>query len=366
MELETTAYHRPWECTLMRRSHPSKIASIFTLPSWNAQIGKLFQSIGTPFFHEEMVDLLEATVETDAFWIIRYSGEAVPDVVFTRGVSAHTERVYSRHCASIDPFSARWRSLREAGVFTLEWLRTNDPSCASYSDLFLRAAEMDDELGITIPLTNENCFAIFLERKRGIFTDDDVFILNTLYPTIEGCCRSHLERVFNDVKKVEINKGAPIVPRPTAIFDHAGHQVYSDDSWNKAVRRFPMLKRLATGLVREDGTESIMDDWILRAERLTSDFPIAPNGSKLVLERLSIPLPPRNADGAPDVLSLFTRRERDVFRLMLNGVKNDDISAKLGVGGGSIRNIKFRIYRKLGVSSESELVSKFVVFKELL
>lgn len=350
----------------MRRSHSSKTPSIFTLPSWNAQIGKVFQSIGTPFFHEELVDLLEATVETDAFWIIRYSGEAVPDVVFTRGVSVQTERIYSRQCAPIDPFSARWQSLREAGVFTLEWLRTNDPSCTSYSDIFLRAAEMDDELGITIPLTNQNCFAVFLERKHGIFTDDDVSILNTLYPTIEGCCRAHLRRVFNDVKKAEIIKGAPIIPRPTAIFDHAGHQVYSDDSWNKAVRRFPVLRRLATGLVSEGGAETIMDDWILRAERLTSDFPIAPNGWKLVLERLTVPLPPRNADDAPDVLSLFTRRERDVFRLMLNGVKNDDISTELGVGGGSIRNIKFRIYRKVGVSSESELVSKFIVFKELL
>ena len=40
-------------------------SSLFRDLQWNAQIGKVFQSIGTPFFHEELIDLLEITVETD-------------------------------------------------------------------------------------------------------------------------------------------------------------------------------------------------------------------------------------------------------------------------------------------------------------
>ncbi|MRI56904.1 response regulator transcription factor [Methylorubrum populi] len=349
----------------MGRSRSSQSLPLFQSLPWNAQIGRVFQSIGTPFFHEELIDLMKITVETDAFWIIRYSGEAAPDVVFTRGVSPHTERVYSRKCAPIDPFSARWRNLREAGIFTLGRLRANDPTCTSYSEIFLRAAGMDDELGIILPISADNCFAIFLERKHGLFSDNDVRILETLYPAIDGCCRSHLRWLFDDVKSTENSPTAPALPRPTAIFDRAGHHVYSDASWIKAAHRFPALKQQAAKLAVGGGAESRLDDWVLRAERLTPDFPLAPNGTILILERVTIALP-NKANNNFDVFSEFTRRERDVLRLVLRGKSNADISAELGIGLGSIRNIKLRLYRKSGVSSESELVAKLITFESSL
>lgn len=349
----------------MGRSRASQSPPLFRTLPWNAQIGRVFQSIGSPFFHEELIDLLTMTIQTDAFWIIRYSSEATPDVVFTRGVSAHTERIYSRQCAQIDPFSARWRSVREAGIFTLDRLRANDPTCISYSDTFLRAAEMDDELGIILPTTDDNCFAIFLERKLGLFTDEDVQLIETLYPAIDGCCRSHLQWLFNDARSMDGSTSAPALSHPTAIFDHAGHHVYSDASWGKATHRFPELKRQAAKLAMIGGTESVLDDWILRAERLDPDFPLAPNGSMLVLERIAIALPDE-VSKASDVFAKFTHREQDVLCLVLKGLKNDAISAALGIGIGSIRNIKLRLYRKAGVSSETELVSKLIAFESLL
>ncbi|MCG5249352.1 response regulator transcription factor [Methylorubrum extorquens] len=344
----------------MSRSCTRGQPAVFTSLPWNAQIGKVLQSIGTPYFHEELINLLGITVPTDAFWIIRYAGEALPDVVFTRGVSAQTERVYSKHCARIDPFFARWRSLREAGVFTLDALRANDPICASYSDIFLPAAEMDDELGILIPVTALNCYAIFLERRGGIFTNGEVHLLEAVLPAISGFFRSHLGRVFFEKSKVDFLTDAPPTPHPTAIFDHAGHEVYANESWSKATHRFPSLKRQAARLASNEGAESFSDEWILRVERLNSDFPLAPNGARLVLEKKTITAFPVGSRHDPSLFEIFTRREREVLRLMLKGLKNNEISAELGVGAGSIRNLKLRVYRKSGVSSEGELVSKFL------
>lgn len=346
----------------MGRSRRANVSTIFRTPAWNLRIGKVLESIGSPFFHEELIGLLEITILSDAFWIIRYAGEAIPDVVFTRGVSAQTRRVYSKVCAPIDPFSARWRSGRQSGIFTLEQLRSNDAAYKRYSDVFLAAAGMDDEVGMILPVTAHSCFAIFLERKHGFFTEDEVRNLETVYPAIEGCCQSHLGLLFNETRKSDFSAGAPAVQSPSALFDHAGNHVYSNGNWSQATHRFPKLKQLAAALAVTGGVEQVSEEWILRTKRLNSDFPLAPNGAMLVLDKVTAAPASRESNEVAGPLTVFTRRERDVLRLVLKGMKNPEISSTLGVGGGSIRNIKLRLYRKSGVASEGELVSKFIAF----
>ena len=348
----------------MGRSRSANVSTIFRTPAWNLRIGKVLQSIGSPFFHEELIDLLDMTVASDAFWIIRYAGGAIPDVVFTRGVSAQTRRVYSKVCAPIDPFSARWRSERQSGIFTLDQLRSNDAAYKRYSDVFLAAAGMDDELGIILPVTTHSCFAIFLERKHGYFTEDEVRNLETVYPAIEGCCQSHLSLLFNETRKSDFSAGAPAIQSPSALFDHAGHHVYSNGNWSQATHRFPKLKQRAAALAVSGGVEQFSEEWILRTKRLNSDFPLAPNGAMLLLEKVTAAPASRESNEVAGPVTVFTRRERDVLRLVLKGMKNSEISSTLGVGGGSIRNIKLRLYRKSGVASEGELVSKFIAFDD--
>ncbi|MGG3812929.1 helix-turn-helix transcriptional regulator, partial [Methylorubrum rhodesianum] len=82
----------------------------------------------------------------------------------------------------------------------------------------------------------------------------------------------------------------------------------------------------------------------------------------LVLEKVTAAPTSHVSNEVAVPLTVFTRRERDVLRLVLKGMKNPEISSTLGVGGGSIRNIKLRLYRKSGVASEGELVSKFIAF----
>jgi len=54
-------------------------------------------------------------------------------------------------------------------------------------------------------------------------------------------------------------------------------------------------------------------------------------------------------------MPLLTRREEDVVRLVVDGMKNREIAERLNVKEHSVRNYIYRIFEKLGVSSRVEL-----------
>jgi DNA-binding NarL/FixJ family response regulator len=55
-------------------------------------------------------------------------------------------------------------------------------------------------------------------------------------------------------------------------------------------------------------------------------------------------------------MATLTSREKDVVRLVAQGMRNQEISAELRLNEHTIRNYLFRIFDKLGVSSRVELV----------
>src|SRR5207248_9606240 len=60
----------------------------------------------------------------------------------------------------------------------------------------------------------------------------------------------------------------------------------------------------------------------------------------------------QNADGKV----LLTPRERDVVRLVAEGMRNQEISVALNLCEHTVRNYIFRVFEKLGLSSRVELV----------
>ncbi len=75
---------------------------------------------------------------------------------------------------------------------------------------------------------------------------------------------------------------------------------------------------------------------------------------EFVLELLASlrPLEISNSGG----MALLTPRERDVVRLVAEGMRNQEVSAKLNLREHTVRNYLFRIFDKLGISSRVELV----------
>ncbi|HTX13710.1 MAG TPA: response regulator transcription factor [Candidatus Baltobacteraceae bacterium] len=54
--------------------------------------------------------------------------------------------------------------------------------------------------------------------------------------------------------------------------------------------------------------------------------------------------------------SLLTKRERDVARLVADGLTNREVSKQLGLSEHTVRNYLLRVFDKLGVSTRVELV----------
>ena len=57
-----------------------------------------------------------------------------------------------------------------------------------------------------------------------------------------------------------------------------------------------------------------------------------------------------------DAKALLTPRERDIVRLVAEGMRNQEISVALNLGEHTVRNYVFRVFEKLGLSSRVELV----------
>ena len=74
------------------------------------------------------------------------------------------------------------------------------------------------------------------------------------------------------------------------------------------------------------------------------------------LLELVISLRPMQARNNAGGMALLTPRERDVVRLAVEGMRNQEISVKLNVSEHTVRNYLFRIFDKLGISSRVELV----------
>jgi DNA-binding NarL/FixJ family response regulator len=66
----------------------------------------------------------------------------------------------------------------------------------------------------------------------------------------------------------------------------------------------------------------------------------------------SMPLHLQDARG----MSLLSKREEDVVRLVAEGLTNREISRQLNLSEHTVRNYLFRVFDKLGISSRVELV----------
>lgn len=324
---------------------------------WHGIAGEVVKSMGSKHFHRELIKLLEASIPSEAVWIIRYSGKLPPDVVYTHNVPEAVRTIYDARCSAIDPFCKRWNSQREGGVYALSQLHDESADYLLYTKRFLTAAKMDDELGIFLPETAHNCFAFFLERQNGHFSEEEIERARLLYPALAGLHRVHLGWIFSELAAGDAPEAFGLPDRPTLIRDRAGETVYASASWRTLEKVTPSLLDKVAFAARGGVEELAIGAMILRLEQLGADFPLAPGGSMFVVEHRPHgygQLPPT------DELARLSPREREVMEFTLRGVPTPRIAEKLGISPGTVKNTKIRLYRKASVSTERELVQKYM------
>jgi DNA-binding CsgD family transcriptional regulator len=327
---------------------------------WFDRIGRLAQCIGSHEFHHELVDLFGASIRHESCWIIRYSRNALPEVLFTHNVPDEVVGTYSSTYSEVCPFSDYWKYNGQSGVIMLADAVANSPRSETYRRVFLPRANISDEMSIFLPTVGQDCYGFFLERENGHFSRSDVERARLVFPALEGCHRAHLGWLFANLHKACELERHGLTNKPLLIQDRFGAEIYSNDAWNEALTADRALSLRLEDLSTCGEDMALLDGWALKSEILSTDFPLAPRGRMFVLEPHFVsPGVDENVSADSDAPSELSRRERDIFSLIMKGCTTGQIAQTLKISKGVIKNYKVRIYRKTQVDSERALVRKF-------
>jgi DNA-binding CsgD family transcriptional regulator len=331
-------------------------------PAYFREIGQVARAIGAEHFHEKLLSLFEAVIEHDSAWLVRYSRNAPPDVITTRGVAKHLVDIYLEHAYySSDPFFCDWCSNDRSGVMLLRDAFDAAGDKDFYRLTFRRKARFSDEMGMILPTLGQSCIAFFIERANGHFTDQDEAIARSVFPAIEGLHRAHLANLFAALRGSGTPVSRKMLTSPTLIVDRTGASIHANAEWRKWERSDPIVKSARVKLESGNATTVVLTETAtMRMERFNRGFQLAPSGRIFVITEslngadASAALSRAHAD-----LQRLSRRERQLVSLIVLGWTLGEIATRLGIGKGTIKNYRLSLYRKLSISSERTLISRF-------
>jgi DNA-binding CsgD family transcriptional regulator len=326
----------------------------WTDPAWLESLGEAARAIGSDELPARLMRLFGSLIRHDMAMVVRYARFSAPDFLVSDGAAAAMIESYREGWYRFDPFYGYWRRRERGGVVSLRDVAPPSLVRSGYR-AFQRQSKICDELGMFLPGVGRASIALFLERSKGWFSEAEKERARRVYPAIAGLYRAHIARIFAALG--ENQKTAPTQgPRATLLVDRDGARIHADKPWREA-ERDPAVKQAVAGLAgRSSGHVPLTGNRVLHVEPLEPDFPLAPGGRIYVIERLGLapaPLTPR-AVIAPFGQEL-TPREKEIVGLVLEGHPSAAIAKRLGIGRGTVKNHRRRLYDKLDITSEREL-----------
>lgn len=329
---------------------------------WNTALGAAAQGIGRRDFHKTLLGLFGMLIPHDMTFIARYSRLSPVELIHYDGVPHHVVELFREKYHRFDPFYAWWRDGGEPGVVTQRMILRGRGSTSPYRRIFQRQAHIDDEICMFLPKIGGASLGLFLERSDGVFTTAEKRLARSIYPAIAGLYRAHLARLFVSLAGGG-ERTAKVLSRPTLLTDCAGRRVFVNKAWRDAENSADELAD-ALAALRDSGSAEVglPGGRVLTKESLEDDFPVAPGGWVFVVERRGAE-PMRQGPRPPRVSPLagqLTAREGQIADLILQGHPTESIAKKLGIGRGTVKNHRRRLYAKLDITSERELFLEYL------
>ncbi|MBV9748004.1 MAG: helix-turn-helix transcriptional regulator [Acetobacteraceae bacterium] len=337
-----------------------------TEAAWYARLGQAARAIGADGFHEQLLALFGSLIGHESSWIIRYSRHAAPEVLFTSGVPGHVLEIYQATYHEVDPFSRHWKAMRRRpGVITLRQVLAPGRESEIHVAMFLIKSRVVDEMAMFFPVIGHTGLALFLQRAEVPFSAADEAQAGLVFPALEGLHRAHMGRLFYELRNTAESEARVSITLPTLILDRAGTPAYTSRNWRDAERAEPAVRTAVEALKEKQAGPGpmpavrISGETVLRAEVFDRDFPLAPGGRMLVLERRASAEDRlgQRLKASVEGVGKITRRERDILLLILRGRNTGEIAQALQISKGTIKNYRLRLYRKANVTSERALVS---------
>lgn len=326
----------------------------WTDPAWLAALGEVARAIGSDEFPARLMRLLGSLIRHDMAMVVRYARFSAPDFLVSDGASTQMIESYRSGWYRFDPFYGYWQKRERGGVVSLRDVAPPSLVRSGYR-AFQRQANICDELGMFLPGVGRASIALFLERSKGWFSEAEKERACRVYPAIAGLYRAHIGRIFAALGQ-GYRATSPQGTRSMLLVDRDGARIHADKPWREA-ERDPEVKRAVAELAaRTSGHVSLSGNRVLHVESLEPDFPLAPGGRMYLIERLGLApaaLSPRA------VIARFGReltpREKEIVGLILEGHPSVTIAKRLGIGRGTVKNHRQRLYDKLDITSEREL-----------
>ncbi len=324
-------------------------------------IGHAARAIGAEDFYEKLLDLLGTVIAHDYACVLRYSRNAPPDVIYSKGLAKHLFDYYMEHAYyTADPFFCHWRLNHSSGVLlardALPALEDKD-----FYAVFQHKAGYSDEMALFLPTLGKSCIALFVERKSGPFTDRDEAVAREAFLAIEGLHRAHLANLFSALRRGGTPESRKMLKFPTLIVDRAGARIHANNEWRAWERRHAALKAALQKIDAGNAASVVLDDTVtLKVERFDRRSQLAPNGKMFIIIERSTGDEAQTARArALSDLERLSRRERQIVALTVLGCTSEECAGKLRISKGTIKNYRLSLYRKLAISSERTLISRF-------
>ena len=325
------------------------------------EFAELTRSVGTQSFYERMATLLARIAGCDRWLVVRYARYAAPDFIVNSSMTDDAIEFYLNGLYRVDPLLRITRAGPQTGIFTLSRLRTSDVENMYFDDLF-RSAIIYDELAMLFSAPGRVCFAVCLDRSSRQFNDQEVDRFQMLFPAFEGLHDIHIERLLAP-GHIATEGMWNIANQGTMVLDREHHEVFSNGVWQEFERKFSgnLVKKIHQS--RGSGIISLNHETVLHWETLNKSFAIAPSGKICTIERRS---PGYGAKNHSETVKSFAAkydlspREETIISLAMRGSPNSHIAKNLSISAGTVRNHKYRLYRKLGITTERELFRMFI------
>src|SRR5262245_2950815 len=328
--------------------------------SWLAALGEAARAIGSDAFPARLLHLFARLIRHDMAMVVRYARFSAPDFLVCEGLPEHQIETYRSGLYRFDPFYGYWQKRQRGGVVSLRDIAPPTLVRSGYR-AFQRQAKICDELGMFLPGVGRASIALFLERSKGWFSAAEKQRARRVYPAIAGLYRAHVSRMFAALGSSGHGASSPPAARATLLVDRDGEPVYANEEW-RAAEADPGVGRAIAELAGDkSGHVRLADNRMLHVAPLEPDFPLAPAGHIYVIERIGLApaaLSPRA------VIAQFgaelTPREREIVVLVLEGHPSATIAQRLGIGRGTVKNHRRRLYDKLDITTERELFLRYL------
>ncbi|HEY9037416.1 MAG TPA: helix-turn-helix transcriptional regulator [Roseovarius sp.] len=294
-------------------------------------------AVGTPRFEKHLADAIGGVLDYDFITMARYSVRGKPRfLIHSHTFPSHMAELYLSQFIDVDPYIEHWRSAEEPGVVWLQDIAFSRKRYRSYTDDFLPQIGVRDEIGVFMPAVGRDSVAFFYNNRRRLFSTDDVLEARRVFDASSALYRLHIRALLE--QEDAARESSPSLGSPARVTSDTGPTIWFTNEWS--AQKWPDL---APGAAEDTGQKKVPDSYRSTGVGLGAASATARLCRRQWIARLGL-----------------TPRERDIVEAGLKGQANADIAAALNLSVGNVKNHKRRIYAKLDITSERDLLLMYI------